>query len=122
MILESIHEETPKPKQANLPGHDDSGYDGLGSASKVPDHQTVQPFNAEKIRNLLEASTASSPDKFWVTATHYLMVIVVVASVCHIIMMGDKNNDDYPAVELGGKRAAIKYYYDSVHGGDHDGI
>ena len=122
MILESIHEETPKPKKANLPGHDDSGYDGLGSASKVPDHQTV-PFNAEKIRNLLETSTASSPDdKFWVTTTHYLMVIVVVASMCYIIMMGDKDNDDYPAVKLGGKRAAIKYYYDSVHGGDHDGI
>ena len=120
-MLESINEETPKFKQHNLPGHNDSGYDGLGSASKVPDHhQTVQPFDAEKIRNLLAASTFSSPDKFWVTATQYLIVVVVVASVCYIIMMGDKD-DDHLAVKLGGKRAAIQYYYDSVHG-DQDGI
>ena len=45
------------------------------------------------------------------------MVVVVVASVCYIIMMGDMDGE----VKLGGKRAAIQFYYDSVYGGQ-DGI
>ena len=75
-------------------------------------------YDARKIRNLLE--TVSCPDEFWVTATHFLMVVVAVASVCYIIMMGGKGGDPLE-VRLGGKRAAIQYYYDSVYGGQ-DGI
>jgi hypothetical protein len=124
-MLDSINEQTSISKQANLPSHDDSGYDGLGSASKVLDQpeeaKSSEPYDARKIRNLLETCfTVSSPAMFWVTTMNYLMVVVVVASVCYIIMMGDKRGDDLE-VKLGGKRAAIQYYYDSVYG-VQDGI
>ena len=38
-MFQPVNEQTPKTSKANLPGHDDSGYDGLGSASK--DQQEV---------------------------------------------------------------------------------
>eukprot|EP00091_Calanus_sinicus_P010765 TRINITY_DN24787_c0_g1_i1.p1 TRINITY_DN24787_c0_g1~~TRINITY_DN24787_c0_g1_i1.p1 ORF type:complete len:129 (-),score=34.72 TRINITY_DN24787_c0_g1_i1:9-395(-) len=93
-MLDSIAELTPKAKQANLLGHDDSGYDCLGSASKVLDQpdatKSSELYDAQKIRNILESCSSSISDEFWVKVTHYLMVVMVVASMCYIIMMGDK--------------------------------
>ena len=111
--------------------HDDSGFDGLNSTEKVHD---------EKIDNFLmkhrqtETQTSTSPqtkdlassynpdppsksDQFWSTAVNYLMLVVVGASVCYIVLMGDQVDIIGEAqVELGGKRAAIQFYYDRQMG------
>ena len=113
-MFTSINEQTPKSKHDNLTGHDDSGFDG--SSIKM---STVEPFNAQKVKYLLE-TVSSSPDKFWLTVMNYMIVVVVVASVCYIVMMGEKGEEHLPG-KLGGKRAAIQYYYDSVYGTE-DGI
>ena len=110
-MFTSINEETPKSsKHDNLPGHDDSGFDG--SSIKM---SSVEPFNAEKVRFLLETVRRRSLDKFWMSVMNYMMVVVVVASVCYILMMGEKGGEHLPG-RLGGKRAAIQHYYDSVYG------
>ena len=113
-MFTSINEQTPKSKHDNLQGHDDSGFDG--SAIKI---NTVEPFNAEKVKFLLE-TVNSNPDTFWLSVMNYLMVVVVVASVCYIVMMGEKGGELLPG-KLGGKRAAIQYYYDSVYGTEAEG-
>ena len=122
-MFESINDQTPEHKKAPLPGgHDDSGYDGLGaSAGKMLDQGEggKKTFSAEKVRSLLESCStfSNSHDKFLVTAANIMMLVVVFAGVCSIIMMGE-SSDNYPTAKLGGKRAAIQYYYDSVYGAE----
>ena len=118
----SKNDGTPKSNLCSL-GHNDSGYDGLDSAKKMLDASDVKKlgenFDAEKIRSLLEkcSNFESSKDQFWVAAVNYLMVLVMVASMCYVMVMGDLYADsDDSQVKLGGKRAAIQFYYDSVHG------
>ena len=124
-MLQSINEQTPESKKACLlAGHDDSGYDGLGSAGKAIDQSEggTKAFSAERVKSLLESCStfSNSHDKFWVAAANILMLVVVFASLCIIVMMGERS-DDQPSALFGGKRAAIKFYYDSVYGVE-DGI
>ena len=48
-------------------GHDDSGYDGLGSVTKEP--ATKEKFNADEVKKLFEKCYTSSHEELWVTLT-----------------------------------------------------
>ena len=107
--------ETPeqaKSKGPNVTGLDDSGYDGLGSASKTYETSSEKIFNVERVERLLESWSTSREDQLWITAATYLMVLVMGASVVYLLTMGEKDND----TKLGGKRAAIQHYYNRVYG------
>merc|ERR1719147_89527 len=101
---------TDEVKKILVPGHDDSGYDGLGSVSK----ETVvkERFNADEVRRLFENCSSSSHDELWVTMANYTMIAMVGACVVYLIFMGEDGNDP----RVGGKRAAIQHYYNSVYG------
>ena len=109
--------EVVTPKQAKFEGTDsnrlnDSGYDGLWSASKKDGATTDDTFNVEGVKRLLETCSTSSEDQFWITAANILMPLVVGASVVYLLTMGENSND----TDLGGKRAAIQHYYNTVYG------
>ena len=103
-------EGTPKSKD-DVSMLDDSGYDGVGSATKGG---AAELFNVEHVKRLLDACSMSREDAFWVEIGNFMMTLVVVASVCYLLMMGDQGQGN--ADKLGGKRAAIQHYYDSVYG------
>ena len=112
-MSEMVTPEQAKSKGPNVTGLDDSGYDGLGSASKNFE-TSEKTFNAEGVKRLLESCSTSREDQLWITAANYLMVLVMGASVVYLLTMGEKFND----TKLGGKRAAIHHYYNRVYGID----
>eukprot|EP00092_Neocalanus_flemingeri_P005150 GFUD01005539.1.p1 GENE.GFUD01005539.1~~GFUD01005539.1.p1 ORF type:complete len:314 (-),score=79.80 GFUD01005539.1:111-977(-) len=131
-MFASRTERTPEVKSKMSPEHDDSGYDALDSAKKVQDESSLkkqkQNCNAEK--NLFKElfNLQSNNDTFWVSTSNYLMVVVMVASVCYMMTMGalileDQDGDqNLAAVKLGGKRAAIQFYYDALEASKLDTI
>eukprot|EP00092_Neocalanus_flemingeri_P031538 GFUD01034249.1.p1 GENE.GFUD01034249.1~~GFUD01034249.1.p1 ORF type:complete len:309 (+),score=78.60 GFUD01034249.1:77-928(+) len=131
-MFASRTERTPEAKAKMSPEHDDSGYDALDSAKKVQDESSLkkqkQNCNAEK--NLFKElfNLKSNKDKFWVTTANYLMVVVMAASVCYMMTMGDlileeqDGDQNLAAVKLGGKRAAIQFYYDALEASKLDTI
>ena len=108
--------------------HDDSGFDGLNSADKVQDEEFEDNFlmkhrqteTSPQTKDLASSYNPDPPsksDQFWSTAVNYLMLVVVGASVCYIVLMGDQVDimgEDQ--VKLGGRRAAIQFYYDRQMG------
>ena len=113
-MSEIVTPEQAKSKASNVSGLDDSGYDGLGSASKNFGTTSEKTFNAERVKRLLESWSTSREDQFWITAANYLMVLVMGASLVYLLTMGEKGN----STNLGGKRAAIQHYYNRVYGID----
>ena len=103
--------ESKKSKGSELAGLDDSGYDGLCSVTKGK-NPSKKTFNSEGVRRLLETCSSTSHDQFWVTMTHFLIFVVMGASVVYLLLMGDKSDNQ----DLGGKRAAIMHYYKAVYG------
>ena len=100
-----------KSKVSDLPGLDDSGYDGFGSANKGKNTVT-ETFNANGVKRLLEICSRTKQDQFWISMTDFLIVVVLGASVVYILLMVEKDI----SYELGGKKAAIKHYYNTVYG------
>jgi len=112
--------------------HDDSGFDGLNSTEKVHDEkfddnflmkhqqtetQTSTSPQTKDLANSYNPVLANKSDQFWSTAVNYLMLVVVGASVCYIVLMGDQVDIIGEAqVKLGGRRAAIQFYYDRQMG------
>eukprot|EP00092_Neocalanus_flemingeri_P096865 GFUD01123340.1.p1 GENE.GFUD01123340.1~~GFUD01123340.1.p1 ORF type:complete len:280 (-),score=69.37 GFUD01123340.1:97-936(-) len=131
-MLASSNELTPEPKSKISPVHDDSGYEALDSAMKVQDESSLkkQKQNCDAERNLFRElfNLQSNQDKFWVTTANYLMVVVMAASVCYMMTMGDLvlqdqgGDQDIAAVQLGGKRAAIQFYYDALEASKLDTV
>eukprot|EP00092_Neocalanus_flemingeri_P076436 GFUD01094809.1.p1 GENE.GFUD01094809.1~~GFUD01094809.1.p1 ORF type:complete len:280 (-),score=80.41 GFUD01094809.1:77-916(-) len=130
-MFASRTERTPEVKAKMSPEHDDSGYDALDSAKKVQDEslkKQKQNCNAEK--NLFKElfNLQSNNDTLWVSTSNYLMVVVMVASVCYMMTMGDliledqDGDQNLAAVKLGGKRAAIQFYYDALEASKLDTI
>ena len=113
-MSEIVTPEQVKSKGSNVTGLDDSGYDGLGSASKNFE-TSEKTFNVEGVKRLLESCSMSREDQLWITAANYLMVLVMGASVVYLLTMGEKGND----TKLGGKRAAIQHYYNRIYGIDY---
>ena len=111
-MSEIVTPEQVKSKGSNVTGLDDSGYDGLGSASKNFGTTSENAFNAEGVKRLLESCSTSREDQLWITAANYLMVLVMGASVVYLLTMGEKGND----TKLGGKRAAIQHCYNRFYG------
>ena len=100
-----------KSKGCYLHRLDDSGYDGLCSLTKGRNTAT-KTFNSEGVRRLLEICSRTSQDQFWVTTANILILVVMGASVVYLHMMGDKSTSQ----DLGGKKAAIQHYYNTVYG------
>eukprot|EP00092_Neocalanus_flemingeri_P024390 GFUD01026446.1.p1 GENE.GFUD01026446.1~~GFUD01026446.1.p1 ORF type:complete len:289 (-),score=72.67 GFUD01026446.1:97-963(-) len=131
-MLASSNELTPEPKSKISPVHDDSGYEALDSAMKVQDESSLkkQKQNCDAEKNLFRElfNLQSNQDKFWVTTANYLMVVVMAASVCYMMTMGDLvlqdqgGDQDLAAVQLGGKRAAIQFYYDALEASKLDTV
>ena len=97
--------------------HDDSGFDGLNSTEKVHETQTSTSPQTKDLANSYNPVPANKSDQFWSTAVNYLMLVVVGASVCYIVLMGDQVDIIGEAqVKLGGRRAAIQFYYDRQMG------
>merc|ERR1712179_80098 len=65
-----------KSKVSDLPGLDDSGYDGSGSASKGKNTGT-ETFNDKGVKRLLEICSRTKQDQFWISMTDFLIVVVV---------------------------------------------
>jgi len=113
--------------------HDDSGYTGLDS--------TPRPYRRSNLHHKVKKprfNNSTLPMYSYSTAEiiHYIMVIVMAASLCFGILVGtmvrERNNMKYQAIEygsvrmgkgltimdeetgelLGGKRAAIQFYHD----------
>ena len=103
--------KTPKKKDG---GHDDSGYDGLVSARKEDD--VLEDFNAWLVKKLFDRLYTSRQDKLWITVASHSLVLVMLASLCYLCGMGETIDID----QLGGKRAAMKHYYDRAYG-SHNG-
>ena len=104
---------TPEQAKKKLnSGHDDSGYDGLCSVTK--ESALKEKFNADEVRKLFETCFSSRHEELWVTVVNYPMIVVVLASVVYLLMMGEEGNNP----RLGGKRAAIQHYYNSVYGNE----
>ena len=106
---------TPKSKLMTS-GFNDSGYDGQDSAQKMPFGPEVKLNTKSK---KVQANT--DEDIFWVSFANSLLVLVLAASLCYFMVMGDLNQvqeDDGEDLEvkLGGKRAAIQFYYNSYYG------
>ena len=99
-------------KSCDLPGLDDSGYDGLGSVTKGENIAKDAFFNAKGVKKLLDICSRTKEDQFWVSVTNLLILVVMGASVVYLLMMGERGRSH----ELGGKKAAIKHYYDTVFG------
>ena len=114
-MSEMVTPEQAKSKGPNVTELDDSGYDGLGSASKNFGTTSEKTFNVEGVKMLLESCSTSREDQLWITAANYLMVLVMGASVVYLLTMGEKGND----TKLGGKRAAIQHYYNRFYGIDY---
>merc|ERR1719508_188205 len=75
--------------------------------------QTSTSPQTKDLTNSYNPVPAKKSDQFWSTAVNYLMLVVVGASVCFIVLMGDQVDimgEDQ--VKLGGRRAAIQFYYD----------
>merc|ERR1712096_23509 len=107
---------------------------GLNSTEKVHDEKFDDNFLMKHRQTEYETQTSTLPqtkdlassyipdppsksDQFWSTAVNYLMLLVVGASVCYIVLMGDQVDimgEDQ--VKLGGRRAAIQFYYDRQMG------
>ena len=106
--------EVVTPKKSKFEGTrlDDSGYAGLCSVSKKDGASTDDTFNVERVKRLLESCSTTTNDQFWITATNILLPLVVGASVVYLLTMGENTND----TELGGKKAAIQHYYNTVYG------
>jgi len=100
-----------KSKGRNFPSLNDSGYDGLCSGTKGKNTAT-KTFNSEGVRRLLEMCSRTSQDQFWITTTNILILVVMGASVAYLLLMGDKSISK----DLGGKKAAIQHYYNTVYG------
>ena len=98
-------------KSCDLPGLDDSGYDGLDSVIKG-ENTAKDVFNAKRVKKLLDICSRTKEDQFWVSVTNLLILVVMGASVVYLLMMGERGRRH----ELGGKKAAIKHYYDTVFG------
>merc|ERR1712096_83592 len=104
--------------------HDDSGFVGLNSAEKVHDEKVNETLSTSSPQTKDFTSLfsyypdpASKSDQFWSTAVNCLMLVVVGASVCYMVLMGDQVDIMGEAqVKLGGRRAAIQFYYDSQMG------
>ena len=74
---------TPKCKDA-VADHDDSGYTGLDS--------TPRPYRRKIIRNAeprLNATPLPLYNQSMVKMIHYLVVVVVAASLCFGLLVGD---------------------------------
>ena len=95
--------------------HNDSGYEGLEKADRKLPMETVKhgmdtrkqppPLNAETVARMFDCQ-----DEFGDTRTRVAVaVLLVVLSVILSVFMG--HGDD---TNLGGKRAAIQFYYDSL--------
>ena len=102
---------TPKSQEGRC--HDDSGYAGLMSAKK--DDEVLEVFNACLIQRMFDQICSSRQDRFWISVAFYSMVLVMLASLCYLRGMGEIIDEN----QLGGKKAAMKYYYDCVYSG-HD--
>ena len=102
---------TPKSKEGKC--HDDSGYAGLMSAKKEDD--VLEVFNACLIKRMFDQICISRQDRLWISVAFYSMFLVMLASLCYLRGMGEIIDEN----QLGGKRAAMKYYHDRVYSG-HD--
>ena len=110
-----VQDESPMYKKRYEAQHDDSGYMGTYSASKLPEEKPTDVFDAEQIKILLEEKFGISRDMMWASIVPFLMFVVMFMSVCYVIVMGQSGDH-----QLGGKKAAIKFYYDRVYGVSDD--
>merc|ERR1712126_492973 len=96
------------------------GYDGgVGSSSKYSSKnystKKEDTFEAQRIKRVLEdiASINIKQDVLWVTVANYIVALILIASVFIGMLMGGEDTGS-----LGGKKAAIKFYYDKVYGSE----
>lgn len=111
--------------------HNDSGYEGNDSTKKSKEVsfdfdkcKLLDDFSEEEDLQstvLLDNKTFSSifdkhtEEDFSTVLVEFVMMMIVFASVCYMIFMGDLEGDyGEDSSRLGGKRAAIKFYYDSL--------
>ena len=103
------------------PSHDDSGYNaGLESAEKVCDGEKA--FLTEKPLIQDDSHVPNTTYYRWSNiVVPYLPMVVMLASLCYMVLMRDhadmvEEEDGWAKAKLGGKRAAIQFYYDSQVG------
>jgi len=114
--------------------HNDSGYEGNDSNKKSKEvsfdfdkikRKLLDDFSEEEDLQstvLLEDNKSFSAifdkhteEDFSTVLVEFVMMMIVFASVCYMIFMGDLEGDyGEDSSRLGGKRAAIKFYYDSL--------
>ena len=112
-------------KSPHPTGHDDSGYAGPESVEKICDEKREAYLKDEDQNQQMKDCTrscqqASKSDQFWFTTVNYLVMVVVGASLCYMVLMGDYlvilEEEGWAKAKLGGKRAAIQFYYDNQVG------
>jgi len=112
VLVNCIKSPSESPQLAEVPAVlNRKAIHGFGSVSKGKNTVT-DTFNAKGVKRLLEICSRSKQDQFWVSMTDVLILVVVGASVVYLLMMGEKDISH----ELGGKKAAIMHYYNTVYG------
>ena len=111
--------------------HNDSGYEGNDDSgkksqlsfsfdkSKLLDHFSEEEDRQSTILDDDKSFTAlfdkHTEDDYSTVLVEFVMMMIVFASVGYMIFMGDLDGDlGEDSTKLGGKRAAIQFYYDSL--------
>ena len=113
--------------------HNDSGYEGNDSSKKLTEdsfnfvkRKLLDDFSEEEDLSLTALDDANAKSFTALFDRHadedysnmlveFVMMMIVFASICYMIFMGDLEGGlEEDSSRLGGKRAAIKFYYDSL--------
>ena len=103
--------------------HNDSGYNaGPESAEKVCDIEKAFLKEKPLIHDDSHVPLPNTTFYRWSSiVVDYLPMVVMLASLCYMVLMRDhadmmEEEDGWAKAKLGGKRAAIQFYYDSQVG------